>query len=333
MITEKAKHKGRVLAFWQKHGMKATMDAFGVKRRTLYWWREQERKGGGKLEALNERSKRPHRVRKREWAGGVMAEIKRLRQEHPNLGPDKIAMLLIPFCQKEKYGCPKGRTIARIIADDPKKMRMFPIKVRHNGTIVVRKRVKRARKPKYFEATHPGHCGALDTIERFVHGCKRYVLTFTDVYSRFSFALATSSHASQAAKEFFEIIRRVFPYELEYVLTDNGSEFMKDFDAKLRELHKTHWHTYPKTPKMNAHEERFNRTIQEEFIDYHDYELLNPEVFNEKLMDYLIWYNGERPHWSLKLKSPIQFLTQFNPQLCNMYWRDTLNKFTHILDS
>ena len=26
--------------------------------------------------------------------------------------------------------------------------------------------------------------------------------------------------------------------------------------------------TYPRSPKMNAHNERFNRTIQEQFIDY-----------------------------------------------------------------
>lgn len=53
VITEKAKHKGKVLAFWQKHGMKATRDAFGVKRRTLYWWKKQQKEGGGKLEVLN----------------------------------------------------------------------------------------------------------------------------------------------------------------------------------------------------------------------------------------------------------------------------------------
>ena len=32
----------------------------------------------------------------------------------------------------------------------------------------------------------------------------------------------------------------------------------------------THWHTYPKTPKMNAHCERFNRTLQDEFASYHE---------------------------------------------------------------
>lgn len=73
---------------------------------------------------------------------------------------------------------------------------------------------------------------------------------------------------------------------------------------------------------MNAHDERFNRTIQEEFIDYHFDELLDPHSFNNKLFDYLFWYNGERPHFSLNLKSPIQFLMvqSQNNKKCNMWW-------------
>jgi transposase InsO family protein len=95
----------------------------------------------------------------------------------------------------------------------------------------------------------------------------------------------------------------------------------------------THWHTYPKTPKMNAHCERFNRTIQEEFIDYHYDSLFEDDLtdFNLELLSWLSWYNLERPHFSLAqpvpgrktpiLLSPVQFLHE-NHQ-CNMYWPDT----------
>lgn len=40
----------------------------------------------------------------------------------------------------------------------------------------------------------------------------------------------------------------------------------KHFDQELRQLHMTYYHTYPKTSKMNAHLERFNRIIQKESI-------------------------------------------------------------------
>jgi transposase InsO family protein len=176
-------------------------------------------------------------------------------------------------------------------------MRSKPIKVGHFGKKKTKK-PNRLRKPKKFVAAYPGHCGAFDSIEKHLHGTRRYIITFVDLYSRFTLAYATTSHASRAAAEFFTLVKDLFPCKLEYVLTDNGSEFMKDFDVTLRQLHATHWHTYPRTPKMNAHCERYNRTIQEEFVDYHEYLLHDPAIFNQKLLPYLLWYNGERPHWS-----------------------------------
>jgi transposase InsO family protein len=75
---------------------------------------------------------------------------------------------------------------------------------------------------------------------------------------------------------------------------------------------------------MNAHVERFNRTIQEEFIDYHEELLINPDQFNRQLIPWLIWYNAERPHWALKLQSPVQFPLQENPSLCKTWWPNTV---------
>lgn len=70
--------------------------------------------------------------------------------------------------------------------------------------------------------------------------------------------------------------------------------------------------TYPRCPKINGFIERANRTLQEEFIDFH-LNLLFEDIdeFNRKLMDYLIWYNTERPHRSLNNLTPIDFLSTF----------------------
>jgi transposase InsO family protein len=140
-------------------------------------------------------------------------------------------------------------------------MRRRALRLGPKGQTIQRKKPLKGRKPKGYKASAPGQCGAFDTVEYFLDGIRRYVITFTDHYSRFAFAWATQSHASLAAREFFEIVAEVFPYPLQSVLTDNGSELMKHFDEELRRLHKNHWHTYPKTPKMNARVERFNRTI------------------------------------------------------------------------
>jgi transposase InsO family protein len=323
MVTEQAKKRARIISFLEKHGVEAAQEAFSISTRTLFRWRAALRTADGNFEALNVKSSRPQHVRRRLWSVEVVAEIRRTRTAHPNLGKEKLHRLLVPWCDGRRLPCPSVATIGRLIADAPDKMRTFPVKVRHSGELVSRKRPKKDRKPKHFRATHPGHCVAFDTVERIIDGCRRYVITATDCYSRFSLAVATASHASAAATEFFTAIRACFPYRIEYVLTDNGSEFMKHFDIELRRLHQTHWHTFPRTPKMNAHVERFNRTLQEEFVDYHAAELLEPSSFNRALADWLIWYNAERPHWSLGLKSPIQFLTEQYPQECQRWWADT----------
>ena len=36
----------KALHFWDKHGISAASEAFGVSCRTLYWWRQLLNKGG-----------------------------------------------------------------------------------------------------------------------------------------------------------------------------------------------------------------------------------------------------------------------------------------------
>ena len=49
-----------------------------------------------------------------------------------------------------------------------------------------------------------------------------------------------------------------------------------------------HCHTYPRSPKMNAFNERFNRTVQEDFVDYEEGLLLEDlRLFNQHLLGYL----------------------------------------------
>lgn len=313
MITPTAIRRTETLAFWSKHGLLATLDAFKVKRRTLFNWKHKLKEGGGKLETLNPKSRTPKVRRKRVWGLPVLEEIKRLRDEHPNLGKDKLYPLLKEFCVGLKIKCPRPRTIGRLIKDLGG-LRRFPIRITGTGRMTPIKRISVVHKPKHFKAEYPGHCIGLDTIEENIQGSRKYIITCEDLFGRFAFAWATKSHASQAASEFFTAFRLLFPYPVTFVLTDNGSEWKKHFANALLKLQITHYHTYPRTPKMNAHIERFNRTIQEEFLDYHKGLLLDLDQFNTKLMDWLIWYNTKRVHYAFGNQlTPVQFLLSWRP--------------------
>ncbi len=102
--------------------------------------------------------------------------------------------------------CPSVRTIARLIADAPDKMRCIPQRLNAKGqTKRPFKRRCKARKPKHFKAQYPGHCIALDTIVRDQHRVRRYVLTAIDVYTRMAIAVATNRCNSRNAAAFLRL--------------------------------------------------------------------------------------------------------------------------------
>jgi len=328
MITETAKKRARILTFWKKHGHEAVLEAYGTKKRTLYLWQEKLREGDGKLEALNSGSRIPKTKRRRIWNPNVLEELRRIRYLRPNLGKEKLFPLIQKFCVQNRIKTPSIRTIGRLIVDLGG-LRMVPLRITGTGRIKPLIRAKALRKPNGLIARYPGHVVALDTFEEHINGTRRYVITFVDLYTRFGFAFATSSHASKAAAEFFALCCSVFPFPFALVLTDNGSEFKKHFSTAILELHLTHYHTRPRTPKQNAHSERFNRTVQEEFANYHRTDLwLDINSFNRKLFEWLYWYNTERVHFAFGNKlSPLQFMLSLDPSTlpeeCKTGWPHT----------
>jgi transposase InsO family protein len=152
---------------------------------------------------------------------------------------------------------------------------------------------------------------------------RRYLLTFIDPASRFALAVALPSKASRHTQSALSAALSLLPTKPQVVLSDNGSEFEADF-AKALETHgMKRWYTYPKSPRMNAHVERFNRTVQDAFVDYHE-ELLFTDLalFNQKLADWLLFYNAQRPHQSLGQQPPLHFLLQHQPE-CQRWWTHT----------
>lgn len=219
MITKQAERKTKILVFWEKHGLDAAIEAFDVKRRTLFDWKKKWIAGGKRPEALNEKSRAPKKKRIRIWDDRIIAHIKRIRFEHPNLGKEKLYPMLLRFCRANDLLCPKAKTIGRIM-HDLGGLRRRPGKISHFGKVKMVDRRKVLRKPIDFRAEYPGHCVALDTIEKHINGSRRYIITFEDLYTRYAFAWSTKSHASLAAKEFFGLCLKIFPFPIAFVLTD-----------------------------------------------------------------------------------------------------------------
>ena len=328
MITKTAAERQKILLFWREYGLKATKAAFNISRSSLYSWWKIYKDSGYLIASLNPGSQAPKIRRKREVHPKIIQEIKHLRLEVcPNLGKDKVKILLDQFCLKERLKPISASTIGRIIQE--KRIYHHRQKISHYGRIHIQKRVKKLRKPQDYQAQDMGDLVEIDTIVKFDFGIKRYIITAVDTHTRYTFAWTYKRANSKNAKDFFTKLNQVFPYPIQAVQTDNGSEFHHYFQVHLQKERITHYWNYPKQPYKNGHIEKYNRTIQDEFIDQHLSLLEDPKVFNHHLMDYLIWYNTERPHWALKLQSPINYLIN-NHHLSRMCWTDTFSCFLAI---
>jgi transposase InsO family protein len=115
----------------------------------------------------------------------------------------------------------------------------------------------------------------------------------------------TTKHSRNAA-DFIQRLAYLLDYELWNTCHDNGSEFAKEFQEAIETLGLGDYWSRPATPKDNPVNERFNRTIQEEFVNLGN---MTDDVirFNHMVTEWLVEYNFVRPHQTLRYKTPWSF--------------------------
>jgi putative transposase len=324
MIQDVAQKRAATLTFWEKYGDQATKEAFGVSRPTLFRWQAKLKTTNGKLEGLNKQSTAPKNRRKRVIPESVAAFIINERQYDPHLSKDKLAVLL----RQDGVAQISASTVGRMLGD-LKQQGKIPKTIKlsfqaRTGRLTEQTTKKRK---KLRSRGHEGGLVKADSIVRFTDGIKRYIVTALDCERKFAFAFAYKNHSSNAATDFMQKFKSVAPLSLTHIQTDNGSEFAKHFEIYLENNGIVHFHTYPRCPKMNAEIERFNRTLSDAFIKQNRLLLAyDVDQFNEKLVEWLLWYNTRRPHWSLGLISPLRYICNQLPEPeSQMCWTSTFN--------
>lgn len=328
----KIKQKIRVLNFFDEYGIEATTSAFGTKRSTVYLWKQKLKREDGRLSALREESKIPKTTRRRETKAEIIKFIEKYRLKHP--GADKVTLkpLVDAFCHSLGLTVISESTVGRVIADLKKQGKLPDYYIRttvngKTGNLKYKKRGKGKTKlrRKGYQPKEPGDLVQIDAIEIFLLGISRYIVTAIDLKSRFAFAYTYKSLSSNTARDFMMKLIEVAPFEVRRVQTDNGKEFHKHFRDYLITEGITHFYNYPRSPKSNAFIERFNRTIQEQYVGWHLEDILEPAEFNVGLMEYLVWYNTEKIHRGIGKVAPLKYyIDNFIPtNQSNMLWTVT----------
>lgn len=316
--TEVAKFRMKVIDFHNEFGTKAALKAFPVKRSTIFLWKKTLKDNQGRLTGLIPQSTRPHQLRESMVDFKIISEIKRLREDCFSPGKKKLKPLLDQFCDQRGFRMIAESTIGKVLKRNDYFKTKNNLKPQHypgrqkNKWKTKRKRVRYAPKPESYGYLQ------MDTITKFVDGIKRYIYTAIDVKLKFSFSLMYPKLNSRNAKDFFQKAEQVYPLTIKVVQTDNGLEFLGELDQYLKKLKIKHFFTYPRCPKINSVVERFNRTLKEKFIDPNLHLIHQPKLFNDKMIDYLLYYNGVRPHESLGQLSPLQYLiyNQIESNMC-----------------
>ncbi|MBI5875403.1 MAG: transposase [Deltaproteobacteria bacterium] len=330
--SETARQRMKIIKFYETYGERAAVEAFGADRKVISRWKKRLKESGGSLESLIPCSTKPKNLRQPKTPDWVVKFVRELREQHPRLGKEKIKPLLDKHAAKNGLKPVSESTVGNII----KRHKFFYPKigkVYHNpssgwaknkaGKKTKRLRIKHPIRPKDF-----GHIVA-DTVERITDRVKDYFYSAIDAKAKFALTLNYKRRSSENMLDFYRRFKSVYPSKVKSWQSDNGGENLGEFGLELEKEGVPHYFSYPNCPKINTYIERYNRTVQEEFIDYNLDVINDKPIFHRRLADYLIFYNTERPHKSLEKKSPVEYMIENGEmsQMCLTYTMDCINIF------
>ncbi len=284
-LTPEAQERMRWVSCWQtlrQQGLtsSAAAEALGLPRSTLYKWHKALREEGPA--GLSTKSRRPLRVRGPTWSAELSQAVLELRERYPRWDKDKLVILL------SRQGWRVSTSMTGRILTSLKARGVLKEPPRHG----VSARSRPSRRPYAVRK----HFTARDVVSRW---------DVIEVHSR-----ATSSLAAQ----FLGLMRRRFPFPIRAVQVDGGSEFQAAFETACRQLGIRLFVLPPRSPKLNGHVERAQRTHTEEFYELYDGEL-EMAPLSRALPSWERVYDTFRPHHSLDGRTSAQYLEQCHPTL------------------
>lgn len=300
--SDPAQFRRSVIFHAQEYGIASAISAYGISRRTYYYWLHSFQGTKGKLSSLVPKSTRPHTTRRMEVDPSLLLFIRGVREEYGRIGKMKLKVLLDAYTSSlgvPSYGITK---IGKIIKRHHYFFDFTRVKNRHS---FARTRVKRVGKdilPGYLE---------MDSVILYVGNTRLRFVTVMDIVTKVAYAERVEGGLAKQAQSVLTHFASQYTIPVHTVQTDNGSEFLGDFNQYLESHGIKHLFIYPHSPRINGVIERFNRTIQEEFIERCEYYWTDLSRGDQKLTHYLDWYNMKRPHASLGYLAPLVYAKQY----------------------
>ena len=304
ILTQEAKKKQAVVKFAIRKGKSEASRKYGVSLSSVKRWCKRY---DGTWKSLVEKSHRPH--------------------SHPNRHTEREERQIKNSFKKcyARYGWDG------VYSDLTRKgySRSF------SGMVYAAKRLGLTEEPKpkkknrksrrYPEILVPGEKVQID-VKEVPYNCLRgkvlrdgkhlYQWTAIDECTRMRFVYGFEEHTPENTVKFLKILIKAFPFKIQTIQTDNGTEFTYKYisetetsplDKVLNRLGIKHKLIPPRTPWHNGKVERSHRNDQRYFYDWETFR--NVDELNEKLEKHLEWSNN-KPMRTLGYKSPKQLLAE-----------------------
>lgn len=270
---------------------------FAVNVSTVYKWLRRFREGG--LEALRDRSSKPHRCPRRLPVERIatLAAMRRMRMSSPEIA----FSLSMPVSTV-------GNELRRLGLNRLSRLEPRPPVVRYEHQApgdMVHIDIK-----KLGRIDGVGHRITGDRSQRKRGIGWEYLHVCVDDHSRLAYTELLPDEKATSATCFLIRANDWFAkhgIKIRRVMTDNGSAYVSHlFRAGIDFLDARHVRTRPYTPRTNGKAERFIQTSIKEWAYKQAYE--SSDERQSFLAPWIAYYNHRRPHASLNHKPPLSRL-------------------------
>jgi transposase InsO family protein len=258
----------------------------------------------------------------KKWKGRDTLEDQpsRPHQLRTNLTPNQIEQILFERKQFKKTVEDIFFTLAGEIPN------LYPMKVyrvlaRHSLGRLPDELLGAERKIRKFRKYGIGYLHLDLLYAPKINGERRYIYTAIDRVAKITFVMIGRQKSKETGARFLQQVISFYPYQIHYILTDNGFEFsykalpkgkktkkLHPFDCLCQKHHIQHRTIKFKHPWTNGMVERFNRTLKNQVLKKY----LFSSIFemNGKLLEFVNQYNLEKRLKSLNYKTPAQYLKE-----------------------
>lgn len=291
----------------EKRSIAQVARRFGKNRSTIYRWIKKWRM---QQNVLLENPGRPSRTLGRvfRWQS-VKWNIPTLSsapKTHPNaLNADIISAIL--RIRQHRYEC--AEIIHYKLAKEGINISLSSIKRVIKRNELWRKKRRYRWNEKRPLPTAPGELIQTDTVHYVnpLNHSKMYIYTVIDLYTRMAYAKISPNLSEKGAAETIFEAQKFMSFPFKMVQSDNGAEFQNHFQGRLNSKGIKTRHSRVRHPNDDAHIERFNRTLRKECIGQYNPNK-NINFIDHKLNRFIRYYNYDRIHLGIGLKTPYEVL-------------------------